>query len=117
MLKPAERSRVNTTGVNLHALAELGVCAGFILVPAVSEPTLDLSHLPVQLLGKAIQMAGVWILCRQRKEVSVTCMTYSFKALANCNNSKGKRSAWGQPREKLQQKHLSDRGKKESQPL
>lgn len=70
MLKPAERLKVNMIGVNLHALAEFGVRAGFILVPAVSEPTLDLSHLPVQLLGKAIQMAGVWILCRRRKETT-----------------------------------------------
>lgn len=62
LLEPAERLKVSTIGVNLHALAELSVCTGFVLVPAVSEPTLDLSHLPVQLLGQAIQMARVWIL-------------------------------------------------------
>lgn len=47
---------------DLHALAELGVRAGFVLVPAVPEPSLDLSHLPVQLLGEAVQVAGVWAL-------------------------------------------------------
>lgn len=54
VLKPAERFEGNTTGINLHALAELSVCAGFVLVPAVPEPTLDLSRLPVQLLWQAI---------------------------------------------------------------
>lgn len=53
---------MNSTGMDLHALAKFGVCAWFVLVPAVSEPTLDLSHLPVQLLGKAVQMARIWIL-------------------------------------------------------
>lgn len=47
---------------DLQALAELGVRAGFVLVPAVPEPSLDLPHLPVQLLGEAVQMAGVWAL-------------------------------------------------------
>lgn len=32
---------------DLHALAELGVRAGLVLVPAVPEPSLDLPHLPV----------------------------------------------------------------------
>lgn len=62
VLKPAERLNVCTMCAGLHALAELGVCAGFVLVPAVPEPTLDLPHLPVQLLGEAVQMAGVWAL-------------------------------------------------------
>lgn len=66
VFKPAERLKVSTTCINLHALAEFSVRAGFILVPAVSEPALDLSHLPVQLLGQAIQMARVWILWRER---------------------------------------------------
>ena len=57
VLKPAERLEGTTAGMNLHALAELCVRAGFILVPAVSEPALDLSHLPVKLLRQAIQMA------------------------------------------------------------
>lgn len=45
-----------------HALAELGVRAGFVLVPAVPEPSLNLAHLPVQLLGEAVQVAAVWAL-------------------------------------------------------
>lgn len=53
---------MNSAAMDLHALAKLGVCAGFVLVPAVSEPSLDLPHLPVQLLGKAVQMARIWIL-------------------------------------------------------
>lgn len=57
---------MNSTGVDLHALAKFGVCTGFVLVPAVPEPTLDLSHLPVQLLGEAVQMAGIWILCARK---------------------------------------------------
>lgn len=54
-----------TAREDLHALAELGVRAGFVLVPAVPEPSLDPAHLPVQLLGEAVQMAGVWALRAQ----------------------------------------------------
>ena len=68
MLASVESLKVNTTGINLQNFAELRVCAGLVLVPAVSEPTLDLSHLPVQLLGQAIQMARVWILCGEKKK-------------------------------------------------
>lgn len=71
MLAPAERLKLNTIGINLQNFAELSVCAGFVLVPAVSEPTLDLSHLPVQLLGQAIQMARVWILCGEKKKTQL----------------------------------------------
>lgn len=59
---------MNSTGVDLHALAKFGVCTGFVLVPAVSEPTLDFSHLPVQLLGKAVQMARIWILYARKQK-------------------------------------------------
>lgn len=55
-----ERSKAKK--MDLHAFTELGVRAGFVLVPAVPEPSLDLPHLPVQLLGEAVQMAGVWAL-------------------------------------------------------
>lgn len=58
---------VNTRSISLHALTKLSVCVGFILVPALSEPSLDLSHLPVQLLGQAIQMTRVWTLSRRRQ--------------------------------------------------
>lgn len=56
------KKRPMRSSKHLHALAELGVRAGLVLVPAVPEPSLDLPHLPVQLLGEAVQMAGVWAL-------------------------------------------------------
>lgn len=59
---------MNSAGMDLHALAKFGVCARFVLVPAVSEPSLDLPHLPVQLLGQAVQMAGVRILHARKGE-------------------------------------------------
>lgn len=33
--------------INLHALTKFGLCAGFVLVPPLSEPSLDLSDIPV----------------------------------------------------------------------
>lgn len=49
----------------LHALTETGQGAGLLLVPALSEPTLDGPNVPVQLFGQALQPLLIWVLRRQ----------------------------------------------------
>lgn len=85
----------HTTGMDLHALTELGVVAGFILVPAASEPTLHPSHPPVELLGHAIQMARVWVLLRHTRTTDKKLRladTYTYtETISDRINSKDKK--------------------------
>lgn len=52
-------------GFALHAFTEPGERAGLLLVPTLSEPALDGPHVPVQLLGQALQSLLIWVLTRQ----------------------------------------------------
>lgn len=47
---------------DLHALAELFLHAGPVLVPTDTEPPLYFSFIPVQLLGEPLQLFTVWTL-------------------------------------------------------
>ena len=49
----------------LHAFTEAGESAGLLLVAALSEPALDGPHVPVELLGQALQPLLVRVLARQ----------------------------------------------------
>lgn len=51
----------------LHALAESGQNAGLLLVAPLSEPALDGAHVPVELLGQALQPLLIWVLERKYK--------------------------------------------------
>lgn len=53
--------------IALHAFTESGERAWLFLVAALSEPSLDGPHVPVQLLGQALQPLFIWVLARQKK--------------------------------------------------
>lgn len=63
----ASASRLIKTFQNLHALAELCECAGLVLVPPQSEPSLDFPHIPVQLLREPLDPPRVWTLRKRRR--------------------------------------------------
>lgn len=52
----------------LHAFTEPGQGTGLLLIAALSEPALDGPHIPVELLGQALQSLLIWVLARQEKQ-------------------------------------------------
>lgn len=51
--------------VSSHAFTESGERAGLLLVAALSEPALDGPHVPVELLGQALQPLLIRVLARE----------------------------------------------------
>lgn len=51
-----------------HAFAEAGQGAGLFLVAALPEPALYGPHVPVELLGQALQPLLIWMLRGERRE-------------------------------------------------
>lgn len=51
----------------LHAFAESSESAGLLLVAPLPEPALDGPHIPVELLGQALQPLLIWVLVRHNE--------------------------------------------------
>lgn len=47
---------------NLHALTELFLHTGFVLVATDAKPSMYFPYIPVQLLGKSLDLPCVWAL-------------------------------------------------------
>lgn len=47
---------------NLHALTELCLSAGPVVVPTNTKPSLYFPFIPIKLLGQSLQLFHVWIL-------------------------------------------------------
>lgn len=60
--------------MNLHALAELFLHTGPVLIPTDTKPPLNFPYIPVQLFGESLQLPRVWTLKRDRAGQDKQCL-------------------------------------------